>query len=69
LEEKGPYGKDRVSAKKFKSTSGSLGKAEESAKAASSSGNDGASQRFSNLSVVLDILLTYFCIISPLHWV
>lgn len=48
--------------KKLKATSGSLGKAEESATAASSSGNDGASQRFSNLSVVLDLLLTYFCI-------
>jgi hypothetical protein len=62
LEGKGPDGKDRASAKKSKGTSVSLGKAGESAKAASGSGNDGASQRYKNLGVVLDLLLTYFCI-------
>lgn len=49
LEGKGPDGKDRASAKKSKVTSGNLSKAGESAKAASGSGNDGASQRCSNL--------------------
>jgi hypothetical protein len=62
LEGKVPDGKDRVSAKKSKGTSVSLGKAGESAKAASGSGNDGASQRYNNLSVALDLLLTLFFI-------
>ncbi|XP_040999589.1 G-box-binding factor 1-like isoform X2 [Juglans microcarpa x Juglans regia] len=44
LEGKGPDGKDRASAKKSKVTSGNSSKAGESAKAASGSGNDGASQ-------------------------
>ncbi|XP_059456881.1 protein FAR1-RELATED SEQUENCE 6-like isoform X2 [Corylus avellana] len=44
LERKGPYGKDRASAKNSKATSGSLGKAKESLKATSGFGNDGASQ-------------------------
>ncbi|KAE7999757.1 hypothetical protein FH972_004158 [Carpinus fangiana] len=44
LERKGPYGKDRASAKKSKASSGSLGKAIDSLKATSGFENDGASR-------------------------
>lgn len=53
LEGKGPDGKDRASAKKSKGMSGNSGKGGESAKATSGSGNDGASQRCSNLKCSL----------------
>jgi plant G-box-binding factor len=50
LEGKVPDGKDHASAKKAKGTSG--GKAGESGKAVSDSGNDGASQRSVKLKFI-----------------
>jgi plant G-box-binding factor len=50
LEGKVPDGKDHASAKKAKGTSG--GKAGESGKAISDSGNDGASQRSVKLKFI-----------------